>query len=83
MASRRGKRKKQDIDPLGGFTLEQLMSLEPIVVVEKKQSLVGRIIGAPFRLVGGLLKVPVRLVVGLIKVPLRVIKAVLPPYRRS
>lgn len=80
MASRRKKRKQQDIDPLGGFSLEQLLGLDPVVALENKQSIIGRILGAPFKVLGALLMLPFRLLAMLIKVPVRAIKAILPPY---
>jgi len=57
MASRR-KKKKEPVDPLGGYSLESLMGLAPVSVIEKKKS----IIGLPFRLVGSILKLPFVLV---------------------
>lgn len=56
MASRSKKRKKnkEPVDPLGGYSLEALMGLAPVSVVKEKKS----ILGLPFRMVGALLKLP-------------------------
>lgn len=83
MASRRKKRKQQDIDPLGGFSIEQLFGLAPVMVDEKKQSIVGRVLGAPFKVLGALLMLPFRLLAIAIKLPVRAIKAILPPWKRT
>ncbi len=81
-----------DSDWLGGFTLEELLGATPIAKPEpKKPSLLGRIIGAPFKLVFGLLKLPVTAVQrvlatalkgvrAVLLAPLRVLKVLLPPW---
>jgi len=82
MASRRKKRKNLDIDPLGGFSLDELLGADPVSVVDKKQGLIGRVIGLPFRLIAALIKIPFKLLAAVAAFPVRVLKATFPPYRR-
>ena len=77
MASRRKKRKQQeaDADPLGGFSLEELMGLEPITQPEpEKQGVVAKTVSAPFKLVAAVIKLPFK-ILGL---PLKLVRAILP-----
>lgn len=76
MASRRKKRNTEDIDPLGGFSMEALFGLDPVTEVEKSKS----IIGLPFRVAGGLIKAPIKIVIALLALPFKLLKAILPPY---
>ena len=79
MASRRKKRKQQDeVDPLGGFSMEELFGLDPVSEPEVKQSTVGKILKAPFKLVGLAVKTPIKLVLGVVKLPIKLVKAILP-----
>jgi len=79
---------------LGGYTLEQLLGAAPVSEPVKKQSLLGKVLGAPFRLVVGLIKLPFtilgRLVAGagsaigeVAKLPVRFVSAIIRPWRRS
>ena len=81
MASRRKKRKQtEDVDPLGGFSLEELMGLDPITQPEpKKQSLIGRLLTLPFRLVAAVIRLPFR-ILGL---PVRLARAILPTRNKE
>ena len=74
MASRRKRRKKnaEPVDPLGGFSMDQLLGLDPVLVVERKPSLIGRLVKAPFKLAGSITMLP-----------FRILKAVLPPYGKK
>ena len=78
MASRRKKRKTEDIDPLGGFSMEELFGLSPVSQVEKKQSLIGKIVGLPFRIFGMLVALPFKLIRAVLMLPVRLVKAILP-----
>ena len=82
MASRRKKRKQaeEDVDPLGGFSLEELMGLEPITQPEpKRPGIVAKTVSAPFKLVGGLVKLPFK-VLGL---PIKLVRAILPSRNKG
>ena len=79
---------------LGGYTLEQLLGAAPVSEPVKKQSLLGKLLGAPFRLVVGLVKLPFiivgRMIAGVgsaigevAKLPVRFVSAILRPWRRS
>ena len=78
MASRRKKRKAEDIDPLGGFSMEELFGLSPVSQLEKKQGVVGKIIGLPFRILGMLVALPFKLIKAVLLLPVRLVKAILP-----
>ena len=78
MASRRKKRKLQDVDPLGGFSMEELFGLAPVSDVEKKQGVIGKIIGLPFRIFGMLVALPFKLIKAVLMLPVRLVKAILP-----
>jgi len=81
MASRRKKRTQQaDVDPLGGFSLEDLMGLDPITQPEsKKPSLIGRLLSLPFRLAAWVIRLPFR-ILGL---PVRIVRAILPSRNKD
>ena len=81
MASRRKKRKQSDeaVDPLGGFSLDELLGLEPIGEIEEKRpGVLAKVAVAPFRVIAAVVKAPVKVLKGVLTLPFRIIKAVLP-----
>lgn len=81
-------------DKIGGYTLEQLLGSAPVHEPVKKQSVMVKLLSAPFRLVLGLVKLPFTLVCRVIagvgsaigevlKLPARLVGAILRPWKRS
>lgn len=79
---------------LGGYTLEQLLGAAPVSEPVKKQSVLAKMLSAPFRLVIGLVKLPFtivgRIVAGaggaigeVVKLPVRFVRAIIRPWGRS
>lgn len=91
MARKKNSRKKNSsgFDPLGGFSLEQLLGLNPISE-PKKKSIVSKVIGLPVMVAKAPVKI-VQLLLGgifnaimeIVKLPGRVLSGLIKPWRRS
>lgn len=66
-------RKKNNVDPLGGFSLDQLLGLDPISN-PKKKGIVSKALGLPFKLLKAPVLIVQRLVGGVINAVLEIVK---------